>query len=640
MCGIVGCVAQRNIRNILLEGLRRLEYRGYDSAGLAIIDSAQNLQTYKALGKVEALATKVDAQQPQGMLGIAHTRWATHGGVTEQNAHPHEAGGIFSLVHNGIIENFAEIKDKLLKLDYEFHSETDSEVIVVLLYHHFKATKDLMEAVGRTVKELEGGYSLAIIHKDYPDTLIGVKHGAPLVVGIGEEENFLSSDALALLQVTDRFIYLADDEIVSLNQDRVIIQDFSGVAKHHEVEVFDHGQSNSSADRGEYSHYMLKEIYEQPEAISNTLSSRGTEKIFDIGLLGKGGGKLLDRCKNIYIVACGTSYHAALIARYQIEEYLGINVFVEVASEFRYMNRVIPPDCLYITISQSGETADILAALKDVKTKREQAQDACKKSASQSGKNGDNNKSIPSEGNILATLAICNVPSSSLARLCDISLITAAGPEIGVASTKAFTTQLASLLLIVGSFLERRGHKKEVQELAKELQRLPDNLEKVLNQRDEIKAMAEKLTDCKSAMYIARGSLYPVAMEGALKLKEISYIHAEAYQGGELKHGPLALIDKDFPTVALTRKDKYFAKMKSNMQEVLARSGPVFIISDTADKEMQKMAEAMVVIPESHQLLSPIFFTLPMQLLSYESAILLGTDVDQPRNLAKSVTVE
>lgn len=633
MCGIVGCVAQRNVGNILLEGLRRLEYRGYDSAGLAIIDTSlpDSLQTYKAVGKVAALATKTKAHKPKGMLGIAHTRWATHGGVTEQNAHPHLAGDMFALVHNGIIENFAEIKKKLLKQNYKFYSETDSEVIVALLLHHFKKSNDnLLVAVSKAVKELEGAYSLAIIHKNHPETLIGVKHGAPLVIGIGEEENFLSSDPLALLQVTDRFIYMADEEIVSLSQNQVIIQNFSGVIKHHEVEIFDHGQATSVAERGEYSHYMLKEIYEQPQAISNTISSRIVDKTFNYDFLGKEGSKLLDKCKNLYIVACGTSYHAALIARYQFEEYLGINVFVEVASEFRYMERTIPPDCLYVTISQSGETADILAALKDVIKKREEANNKKKNAQGHS----------PSEGNILATLAICNVPSSSLARLCDIPFITAAGPEIGVASTKAFTTQLASLLLLLGAFLHHRGHAKVAKELVRELQKMPDNLGKLLDQRSAIREMAEQLVDNRSAMYIARGSLYPVALEGALKLKEISYIHAEAYQGGELKHGPLALIAKDFPTVALVRNDKYFVKMKSNMQEILARAGPVLAISDTNDKEIKKMANGMLVIPESHQLLSPIFFTLPMQLLSYESAILLGTDVDQPRNLAKSVTVE
>lgn len=632
MCGIVGCIAHRNVGNILLEGLRRLEYRGYDSAGLAILNEslADPLQTYKAVGKVAALAAKVNSSRPKGMLGIAHTRWATHGGVTEANAHPHTAGNKFAVVHNGIIENFAEIKKTLIKQKHKFYSETDSEVIAALLQSYFKKNGgDLLGAISKAVKELEGGYSLGIIHKDFPNTLIGVKHGAPLVIGVGEEENFLSSDPLALLQVTDRFIYLADDEIVSLSQDSIKVQNFSGVIKHHEVETFDHGQSSSVAERGEYSHYMLKEIYEQPQAIDNTLSSRISNNTFNYDFLGDGVEELLKKCKNLYIVACGTSYHAALIARYQFEEYLGINVFVEVASEFRYMDRAIPPDCLYITISQSGETADILAALKDVTTKRQKAKELSKK-----------NKQPPSEGNILATLAICNVPSSSLARLCDIPFITAAGPEIGVASTKAFTTQLASLLLLLGIFMRHRGHDKQAKELAKELQKMPENLGKVLRTRDKVKAMAEELVDSRSSMYIARGSLYPVALEGALKLKEISYIHAEAYQGGELKHGPLALIAKDFPTVALVRNDKYFAKMKSNMQEVLARSGPLFVVSDTKDKELRRMANGIVVIPESHQLLSPIFFTLPMQLLSYESAILLGTDIDQPRNLAKSVTVE
>lgn len=635
MCGIVGCIAKRNVCNILLEGLRRLEYRGYDSAGLAIINDSlpEPLQIFKVCGKVEALAGELSAANPRGQLGIAHTRWATHGAVTTENAHPHVADDRFAVVHNGIIENFAELKSKLIKKGYKFYSETDSEVIAVSLSDHHKKRDNLLDAIMATVKEMEGAYSLAIIDKEVKDTLIAVRHGAPLVVGIGEEENFLASDPSALLQVTDRFIYLGEEEIAILGQGKVTVQDFKGLARPYEVEVYDHGYS--SVERGEYSHYMLKEIYEQPQAINNTISSHIVDKEFEIDFLGTKAVDILKQTKNIYITGCGTSYHAALIARYQFAEYLSMSVLTEVASEFRYMKRVIPPDCLHITISQSGETADILAALNDIKEKRQQI-----KESQQKHKRKNPSGTLNDESNFLASLAICNVPSSTLVRLCDIPLITAAGPEIGVASTKAFSTQLASLLLLLGMFLHLKGDKKQEKELAKALLKLPKDLKKVFYQRDKIQKMAEKIADYKSAMYIARGPLYPVAMEGALKLKEISYIHAEAYQGGELKHGPLALVDKEFPTVALAQKGKYFSKMKSNMQEVLARGGPLFVFSDSEEKELKPIADDMIRVPESHPLLSPIFFTVAMQILSYETAILLGTDVDQPRNLAKSVTVE
>ena len=633
MCGIVGCVAKRNVQNILLEGLRRLEYRGYDSAGIAMINPIngdKQLNTYKVCGKVEGLARKVLARKARGTLGIAHTRWATHGAVTEANAHPHVAGERYAVVHNGIVENFAELKAELIKQGYEFYSDTDSEVIASLLDSYSNKTDNFADAITRMVRDLEGAYALAIIDKESPNSLIGVCRGAPLVVGIGEEENFIASDPLALLQVTDRFIYLEDEEIALLSQEKVTIQNFSGVVKQHKVEVYNHGYS--TAERGEYSHYMLKEIYEQPMSIENTISSRIVDNRFEIDFLGGSAKEVLKKTKNIYITGCGTSYHASLVASNQFAEYLGMNVLTEVASEFRYMNRVIPPDCLYITISQSGETADILAALNDVRQKQDEA---LKRRAKD-----NNGNDRYDEANILSYLAICNVPSSTLARSCEMSLITAAGPEIGVASTKAFTTQLASLLLLLGMFLHIRDDKKTEKELAKALHKLPNDLRKIFGQRDKIQQLAKGLYDYKSAMFIARGPLYPVAMEGALKLKEISYIHAESYQGGELKHGPLALIDKDFPTVALVQKGKHFSKMKSNMQEISARGGPLIVITDTEDKEISRLAEGHIVIPQSQPLLSPIFFTIPMQILAYETAILLGTDIDQPRNLAKSVTVE
>ncbi len=640
MCGIVGCIAKRNVRNILIEGLHRLEYRGYDSAGVAIIQRAQGeektqtqLHLHRVCGKVAALEEELRIHRPSGTLGIAHTRWATHGGVTVENAHPHVFDNRFALVHNGIIENFTEIKQKLQKKKYTFNSETDSEVIVVLLHDYFIKYKNLLKAVGAMIKDLEGSYSLAIIDKENPNNLIGVRRGSPLVVGMGVEENFLASDPLALLQVTDKFIYLEDDEIAILTEDKVIIQNFKGVVRRHKVEIYDHGFT--ATERGEYNHYMLKEIYEQPQAISNTLSGRILRNKFLPEVLGEKGKELIANTNNIYITGCGTSHNSALIARYQFEEYLNINVLTEVASEFRYMARAVPPQCLYLTISQSGETADILAALKDIKNK---AQTIAANKSKSSKKNGA--KHINNETNFLASVAICNVPSSTLARLCDIPLITAAGPEIGVASTKAFTAQLTALLLLLGYFLSVRGASKDEKELVRALHKLPDDLAAVLETRSQIQEIAESIEDKNNAMFIARGMLYPVAQEGALKLKEVSYIHAEAYPGGELKHGPLALIEKNFPTIALASKGKYLQKMKSNMQEVVARGGPLFVFNDVKDKEISRLAEQVVILPQVHPLLAPIIYALPMQLLAYETAVLLGTDVDQPRNLAKSVTVE
>ena len=629
MCGIVGGVAKRNLRNILLEGLHRLEYRGYDSAGLAIVNRelAEPLQTFKVVGKVNKLSDTVNSKKPKGRLGIAHTRWATHGGVTEKNAHPHVAANRFALVHNGIISNFAELKHKLEKRGYKFQSDTDSEVIVALLSAYYSKTKDFLKALRLCTKDLEGAYSLAVLDKKSPNALLGIKNGAPLVVGIGEEENFLASDPLALLQVTDRFIYLEDGDLVSLSQDDVKIQSVSGAKQKREIELYSHGLH--STEKGDYSHYMLKEIFEQPQAVENTLSGYITGGEFSADFLDKQAQEILDKTENLCIVGCGTSYHSALVAQHWFEEHLNINAKVEVASELLYKRRVIAPNTLYITISQSGETADILGTLNSINKSKQKLRSA------KSGKNPVND-----ERNILASLAICNVPSSTLPRVSDISLITAAGPEIGVASTKAFVTQLAALLLLLGVFMQRRGEKEQRKRLAKELHRLPRNLEKILKLRDKIHSIATNLSDCKNAMFIGRGPLYPIAMEGALKLKEISYIHAEAYQGGELKHGPLALIDKSFPTIALLQKGKYFSKMKSNIQEVVAREGPVYVISDVEDKEIQKIAKEVVVLPAADPIVAPLFWTLPVQLLAYETAVLLGTNVDQPRNLAKSVTVE
>ena len=639
MCGIVGGIAKRNVRNILLEGLHRLEYRGYDSAGIAIIQDNKRQEISPALyvnricGKVLSLEKELKRDSPSGMSGIAHTRWATHGKVSVENAHPHIYDNRIALVHNGIIENFDELKQKLLKKKYKFKSDTDSEVILVLFYYYLTKHKSLLGALSDTVKDLEGSYSVALIDKETPQTLIGARNGSPLVIGVGEEENFLASDPLALLQVTDRFIYLQDKEIALLSEERVKIQDFNGKIKQKDIEIYDHGYF--TAERGEYSHYMLKEIFEQPQAIANTLSGKIKKNTFSTELLGNKGSSIIEQTKNIYITGCGTSHNAALVARYQFEEYLNMNVLTEVASEFRYMTRAIPPQCLYLTISQSGETADILAALKDIQDKANQVNKRQK-----SGKLKKGAQNINNETNFLASLAICNVPSSTLVRLCNICLITAAGPEIGVASTKAFTAQLTALLLLLGFFLKKRGLSKLEKELVKALETLPTLLEEVLGMRTLVRQMATSIEDKNNAMFIARGMLYPVAMEGALKLKEVSYIHAEAYPGGELKHGPLALIDKNFPVIALISKGKYMKKMKSNMQEIVVRGGPLFVFSDEKDKEINNLAAKVITLPNAHPLLAPIIYALSMQLLAYETAVLLGTDVDQPRNLAKSVTVE
>jgi len=625
MCGIIGCVARRHVRGILLEGLKRMEYRGYDSAGLALISEKNGTPVFhhqRECGKVAKLVSQVNKQKANGMIGIAHTRWATHGAVTTANAHPHIAQNHIAIVHNGIVENYLSLKKKLLKKGHSFNGDSDTEVIAHLIAHHFSQTKKPAVALQKAIKEMEGAYALAILDLRQPNMLFALRKGSPLVIGLGEEENFVASDPLALLQVTDRFIYLADEEMAFISDTDVEIKNFKGKTVQHKSEVYSYHYT--SAEKGDYSHYMLKEIYEQPQAVEDTLQGRLTSDHFLPATLGLGEHDLFRQTENLYITGCGTSYHAALIARYFFEEYCGISVKTEVASEFRYMGRMVPPNCLYVTISQSGETADVLAALTSINKKI---------------KMGVNKTASPND-NFIGSLAICNVPSSSLVRSCDLALILMAGPEIGVASTKAFTAQLTGLLLLLGFLWNVRGEHKKEKMLVAELARLPDLMRSVLKLRPKIKKMAQQIAGCHNALFIGRGSFFPLALEGALKLKEISYIHAEAYHGGELKHGPLALIEKDMPTIALVGQGILGEKIKSNIQEIAARQGPLYIFTDNKDSQLKSIAANLIQLPSSHPLITPLLFAIPLQLLAYEVAVLLGTDVDQPRNLAKSVTVE
>jgi glucosamine--fructose-6-phosphate aminotransferase (isomerizing) len=608
MCGIVGATAQRDITPILLEGLRRLEYRGYDSAGVAVVDSAGNIQRIRAVGKVVELENALQAKPVSGHLGIAHTRWATHGKPAEHNAHPHLSNGL-AIVHNGIIENHAPLRKKLQDLGYSFTSETDTEVVAHLLAHHFAKTGDMLSAFRSTLGEIHGAYALAVIHDSEPGTLYCSRMGSPLVIGEGSGEHYLASDPLALLQVTDRFRYLEEGDYARITLTNCEIWDRAGNSADRQVVRYEHAAH--SLDKGEYRHFMLKEIFEQPQAISDTLAGTLGDDHVLTAILGPEAETRLTDIANIHIVACGTSYHAGLVARYWIEEQAGIPCQVEVASEYRYRSVVVPANTLLITISQSGETADTLAALRYAK-----------------------------DQGYLATLAICNVAGSSLVREADWRLLTHAGPEIGVASTKAFTTQLVSLLWLTTALAQARGHNQFVARNVDALRNLPALVEQVLGLEPTIVALAEQFANKHHALFLGRGPHYPIAMEGALKLKEISYIHAEAYAAGELKHGPLALVDEDMPVVSVAPSDSLLEKLKSNLEEVRARGGQLInfaceTIEQSADPEVSN-----IHLPWVEDCISPIIYTLPLQLLSYHVALVKGTDVDKPRNLAKSVTVE
>ncbi|VVP46382.1 Glutamine--fructose-6-phosphate aminotransferase [isomerizing] [Pseudomonas fluorescens] len=610
MCGIVGAVAERNITAILLEGLKRLEYRGYDSAGVAIFTNGGTLERTRRPGKVSELEQALENEPLSGRLGIAHTRWATHGAPCERNAHPHFAGDL-AVVHNGIIENHEALRAQLKDLGYVFTSDTDTEVIAHLLEHKLKDLGDLTVALKATVKELHGAYGLAVISAQQPDRLIAARSGSPLVIGLGMGENFLASDQLALRQVTDRFMYLEEGDIAEIRRESVQIWDVNGqVVERESVQYRDGAEA---ADKGEFRHYMLKEIHEQPAVVQRTLEGRLSQNQVLVQAFGPQAAELFAKVRNVQIVACGTSYHAGMVARYWLEELAGIPCQVEVASEFRYRKVVVQADTLFVTISQSGETADTLAALRNAK-----------------------------ELGYLASLAICNVGISSLVRESDLTLLTQAGREIGVASTKAFTTQLVGLLLLTLSLGQVRGTLANGVEatLVEELRRLPSRLGEALAMDSTVEKIAELFAEKNHTLFLGRGAQFPVAMEGALKLKEISYIHAEAYPAGELKHGPLALVDNDMPVVTVAPNNELLEKLKSNLQEVRARGGELIVFADEQAGMTNGEGTHVVQMPHIHDILSPILYTIPLQLLSYYVAVLKGTDVDQPRNLAKSVTVE
>jgi len=610
MCGIVGAVAERNITAILIEGLKRLEYRGYDSAGLAVL-TQQGLERRRRIGKVAELQAAVTADPLAGQLGIAHTRWATHGAPTEGNAHPHFSGHEVAVVHNGIIENHEELRDELKGLGYVFASQTDTEVIVHLLHHLLKTTPDLTEALKAAVKRLHGAYGLAVINANQPDRLVAARSGSPLVIGLGLGENFLASDQLALRQVTDRFMYLEEGDIAEIRRDQVLVWDQAG--KPVQRETVQHSEGAEAADKGQYRHFMLKEIHEQPSVVQRTLEGRLGKDHVMVQAFGPQAAELFAKVRNVQIVACGTSYHAGMVARYWLESLAGIPCQVEVASEFRYRKVVVQPDTLFVSISQSGETADTLAALRNAK-----------------------------ELGFLGSLAICNVGISSLVRESDLTLLTLAGPEIGVASTKAFTTQLVSLMLLTLALGQVRGTLEDgvEAELVEELRRLPARLGEALAMDQVVEKTAELFADKHHTLFLGRGAQYPVAMEGALKLKEISYIHAEAYPAGELKHGPLALVDSDMPVVTVAPNNELLEKLKSNLQEVRARGGELVVFADEQAGMSNGEGTHVIKVPHIVDALAPILYTIPLQLLSYYVAVLKGTDVDQPRNLAKSVTVE
>ncbi|KRA88677.1 MULTISPECIES: glutamine--fructose-6-phosphate transaminase (isomerizing) [Pseudomonas] len=610
MCGIVGAVAERNITAILVEGLKRLEYRGYDSAGVAVYTNDEKLERLRRPGKVSELEQALTNEPLVGRLGIAHTRWATHGAPCERNAHPHFSGDL-AVVHNGIIENHEALREQLKALGYVFTSDTDTEVIAHLLNHKLKDLSDLTVALKATVKELHGAYGLAVISSKQPDRLVAARSGSPLVIGLGLGENFLASDQLALRQVTDRFMYLEEGDIAEIRRDSVKIWDVNGQAVEREAVQYRDGAE--AAEKGEFRHFMLKEIHEQPSVVQRTLEGRLSQNQVLVQAFGPQAAELFAKVRNVQIVACGTSYHAGMVARYWLEELAGIPCQVEVASEFRYRKVVVQPDTLFVTISQSGETADTLAALRNAK-----------------------------ELGYLASLAICNVGISSLVRESDLTLLTQAGREIGVASTKAFTTQLVGLLLLTLSLGQVRGTLAKGVEatLVEELRRLPTRLGEALAMDSTVEKISELFAEKHHTLFLGRGAQFPVAMEGALKLKEISYIHAEAYPAGELKHGPLALVDNDMPVVTVAPNNELLEKLKSNLQEVRARGGQLIVFADEKAGMTNGEGTHVVHMPHIHDILSPILYTIPLQLLSYYVAVLKGTDVDQPRNLAKSVTVE
>jgi len=609
MCGIVGAVADRNVPPILLEGLKRLEYRGYDSAGLAIIGDDGEMMRRRQVGKVQGLVDDLSADPLRGHTGIAHTRWATHGVPTENNAHPHQSKRV-CVVHNGIIENFETLRDELIAQGYEFASDTDSETVAHLVDSHVAQGMDLLEAVRATVKRLEGAFALGVISKNDPDRIIATRAGCPLVVGKGIGENFIASDVLALKPVTDRFIILEEGDLVEIRKDAISIwnmADESVIRADVRVQM-----GHDDVDKGNYRHHMQKEIFEQPKVIRDTLEGRiGRSQVLEQAF-GVAAKDIFDQVEAVTLVACGTSFYAASIARYWIEELVGIPCQVEIASEFRYRGLAVPANSLFVTISQSGETADTLAALR-----------------------------IAKEAGYISTLTICNVPTSSMVRESDLALMIQAGTEVGVASTKAFTAQLTDLMLMVLLLGRRHGMTRECEEeLVKGLHMLDSQIDQALDLDDVIHAISEQFIEKHHALFLGRGTMFPVAMEGALKLKEISYIHAEGYPAGELKHGPLALVDDDMPVIAVAPNDELLEKLQSNLQEVRARGGELLVFAAEDGDFREAPGVTVIRLPKVNPILAPIVYVVPLQLLAYHVAVLKGTDVDQPRNLAKSVTVE
>ncbi len=611
MCGIVGAVAERNIVPILMEGLRRLEYRGYDSAGVAVLNGAKRLTRVRTVGKVRALQEALERSPTHGEIGIAHTRWATHGVPCERNAHPHVSDDGLAIVHNGIIENHEELRAELARHGYTFSSETDTEVIAHRIHHHMKTVGDLFKAVRATVAELEGAYALAVVSEQDPSRIILAREGCPVVVGLGVEENFVASDVAALLPVTRRFMFLEEGDVAEVRRTSIRVIDREGNTVERAVRESE--LSADAAEKGQYRHFMLKEIHEQPRAVANTLQERVANGRLLEQAFGPAATEIFKRMEHVQIVACGTSYHAGAVARYMIEQICKIPCSVEIASEYRYRNPVVPRNSLFVTISQSGETADTLAALR-----------------------------LAKQAGYLSSLAICNAPESSLVRESELVMLTRAGPEIGVASTKAFLTQLAALAMLVIAIAKHHGADSERERgLVQRLIEIPALVEQALSLDPQIQALARRFAEKHHTLFLGRGAMHPIAMEGALKLKEISYIHAEAYAAGELKHGPLALIDADMPVIVVAPNNDLLEKLKSNLMEVRARGGELIVFADP-DSGFESSEGVTVITMPRHvsYFQAPAIYTVPLQLLAYHVAILKGTDVDQPRNLAKSVTVE
>jgi glucosamine--fructose-6-phosphate aminotransferase (isomerizing) len=610
MCGIVGAIAERNIVPVLVEGLKRLEYRGYDSAGLAVIQTNRKLGLCRTVGKVAQLENKLATQPLAGRLGVAHTRWATHGGVTEANAHPHLSGDRVAVIHNGIIENYQPIKDELIAKGYEFKSETDTEVAAHLVHEYLKQGNDLVEAVRLAVQRFVGAYALLVFDAQDPDRIVVTRIASPLVIGLGIGENFVASGVPALLPVTQRFIYLEQGDLAEITREQVRIFDAQGTPVTRAVHETQ--WRSDAADKGPYRHFMLKEIFEQPSALADTLYGRVVNKRVLPESLGPHAAELLPKVQQVHIVACGTSYHAGSVGRYWLESLAGLPCQVEIASEYRYRKVVVPPGTLFVTLSQSGETADTLEALRMAKG-----------------------------AGYIGSLTICNSAHSSMVRESDLVMMTQAGPEIGVASTKAFTTQLLSLLLVTLMLARHRGMSEAREaELVTHLYHAAAAVEQVLAMNDLLRLLAEDFAEKNHTLFLGRGPMWPIAMEGALKLKEISYIHAEAYAAGELKHGPLALIDEEMPVIVVAPNNDLLDKLKSNMQVVRARGGQLYVFADRETRLESEVGVRVLSMPHADRLIAPIVYTVPLQLLAYHVAVLKGTDVDQPRNLAKSVTVE